>query len=144
MSKSKGKGKEREKQSEDNSDVLPSGHTTATATPILKTKRRKNAPASLPGPTVSSRDSPSTSDDEPGITVKLRPNKKGLRIDAVRVAVLTVIAVKIQLTILSESLSVLRLTLCDYFRTTHGLIAARHPVRRALFDRVISTRIAKW
>lgn len=81
MSKNKGKGKEREKPATEDQDA-PSGQSTATAASATPAKRRKNAPSKLPA--VS--DSPSTSDDEPGITVKLRPNRKGLRIDAVRLS----------------------------------------------------------
>lgn len=79
MSKSKGKGKQRENQAEDSAV----GHTTATQS-TSSTKRRKNAPDNLN--LGASIETPATSDeDEPGITVKLRPNRKGLRIDAVSV-----------------------------------------------------------
>lgn len=77
MSRSTGKGKQREKQAEDS----PAGHTTATQS-TSTAKRRKHAPHHLDLGT--SVDTPSTSDDdEPGITVKLRPNRRGLRIEAV-------------------------------------------------------------
>lgn len=82
MSKNKGKGKEREKPATEDQDA-PSGQSTATAASATPAKRRKNAPSKLPAVVT---DSPSTSDDEPGITVKLRPNRKGLRIDAVRLS----------------------------------------------------------
>lgn len=61
---------------------------SATASSVASTsstapKRRKNAPTQLP-PATSSSDSPESSgSDEPGITVKLRQGKSGIRIDAV-------------------------------------------------------------
>lgn len=77
MSKSKSKGKQREKDAGD----TPAGHTSAIP-PALQSRRRKNAPDHLNLGTKV--DTPSTSEeDEPGITVKLRPNRRGLLIDAV-------------------------------------------------------------
>lgn len=80
MAKSKGKGKEKELSTPER----PSGHSTATRK-TSAAKRRKNAPEHLDLATTAY--TPSTSgdddDDEPGITVKLRPDKSGLRIDAV-------------------------------------------------------------
>lgn len=77
MSKSKGKGKEKEHHTAEST----TGHTTATHSGSAA-KKRKNTPGRLD--LSATADTPSTSDDdEPGITVKLRPNKRGLRIDAV-------------------------------------------------------------
>jgi hypothetical protein len=77
MTDAKGKGKARE-------TISSQGHSSATNS-AAGPKKRKNAPKQLPPP--PSREQPdrsSPSDDEPTITVKLRPDALGdIHIDAV-------------------------------------------------------------
>ncbi|CAD6576905.1 MAG: hypothetical protein CYPHOPRED_006121 [Cyphobasidiales sp. Tagirdzhanova-0007] len=49
---------------------------------VKPTKRRKNAPAKLPSPVDSNEAESSSSSEDSGITVKIRPGRAGIKIDA--------------------------------------------------------------